>query len=59
MVRSWLGHVSIVTTDLYMEIDAEMKRKAPEATEPVADPKRQPIWKRDRDLLAWLEALWQ
>jgi hypothetical protein len=36
-----------------------MKRKAPEATEPVADPKRQPIWKRDRDLLAWLEALWQ
>jgi site-specific recombinase XerD len=43
VVRSWLGHVSIVTTDLYMEIDAEMKRKAPEATEPVADPKRRPI----------------
>lgn len=57
VVKSWLGHVSIVTTDLYMEIDDEMKRKAIEATEPVAAPKRQPIWKRDRDLLAWLEAL--
>lgn len=56
-VKSWLGHVSIVTTDLYMEIDDEMKRKALEATEPVAAPKRQPAWKRDRDLLAWLEAL--
>lgn len=57
VVKSWLGHVSIVTTDLYMEIDDEMKRKAMEATEPVAAPKRQPAWRRDRDLLAWLEAL--
>lgn len=56
-VKSWLGHVSIVTTDHYTEIDDEMKRKALEATEPVAAPKRQPAWRRDKDLLAWLEAL--
>lgn len=56
-VRSWLGHVSGVTTDHYTEIDAEMKRKALESTEAPAPPKRVPSWERDKDLLAWLEAL--
>lgn len=56
-VRSWLGHVSIVTTDHYTEIDTEMKRQALEKTDPVTVPKRAPSWRRDRDLLAWLEAL--
>lgn len=56
-VRSWLGHVSVVTTDHYTEVDAEMKRQALEKTEALATPKRVPLWKRDKDLLAWLEAL--
>lgn len=55
-VRSWLGHVSLVTTDQY-EIDAEMKRQALEKTDAPATPKRVPSWKRDKDLLVWLEAL--
>jgi hypothetical protein len=57
MRHSWLGHVSVVITDHYSEIDAEMKRQALEKTEPPAPPKRVPSWKRDKDLLAWLEAL--
>ena len=56
-VRSWLGHVSVVTTDHYTEIDTEMKRQALEKTEAPASPKRVPSWKRDKDLLAWLKAL--
>ena len=27
MIRSWLGHASIETTNTYIEIDLEMKRK--------------------------------
>lgn len=56
VVRSWLGHVSVTTTDHYTRIDLDTKRKALEATEPVPGP---PLgsWKRDADLLQWLEAL--
>ena len=56
VIRSWLGHVSIVTTDRYTEIDTEMKRHALEATDPIPSPRR-PSWKSKPDLLAWLEAL--
>lgn len=57
VVRSWLGHVSIVTTDHYTEIDTETKRRALEASEPVPSRRRRPSWKKNTDLLAWLEAL--
>jgi site-specific recombinase XerD len=57
VVRSWLGHVSIVTTDHYTEIDIEAKRRALDASEPVPSRRRNPSWKKDPDLLAWLEAL--
>ena len=57
VVRSWLGHVSVVTTDHYTEIDTETKRRALEASEPIPTPRLKPTWKRDPDLLAWLEAL--
>jgi site-specific recombinase XerD len=56
VVRSWLGHVSVVTTDHYTEIDLDMKRRALETTEPVPGPRSRPSWKNP-DLLSWLEAL--
>lgn len=56
VIRSWLGHVSVATTDHYTEVDLEMKRQALEATEPIA-PNGQPSWRKNSDLLAWLEAL--
>lgn len=56
VVRSWLGHVSVTTTDQYTEIDFETKRRALDATEPIAS--TSPVsWKSDPDLLTWLEAL--
>lgn len=56
-VRRWLGQGSVVTTDHYTEIDAEMKRQALEKTEAPVPPKHVPSSKRDKELLAWLEKL--
>jgi hypothetical protein len=33
MIRSWLGHASIETTNTYVEIDFEMKRKTLQSCE--------------------------
>jgi site-specific recombinase XerD len=57
VIRSWLGHVSVITTDQYTDVDIEMKRRALEATEVVAPARRRSSWKKDPDLLTWLEAL--
>lgn len=57
VIRSWLGHVSVVTTDHYTQVDLEMKRRALAATEPVTSSRRIPSWKGEPDLLQWLEAL--
>jgi site-specific recombinase XerD len=57
VVRSWLGHVSVVTTDHYTEIDLETKRRALEATQPVPALPHRASWKKNPDLLAWQEAL--
>lgn len=60
VVRSWLGHVSVVTTDRYTEIDTETKRKALEASKPFITPvssRHIPSWKQNPDLLDWLEKL--
>ena len=58
VVRSWLGHVSVTTTDQYTEIDFETKRRALEATDPTPSvPASPPSWKNDPDLLTWLDAL--
>lgn len=59
MIRSWLGHASIETTNCYIEIDLEMKRKTLESCEKLL-PKKQklgPSWQRNRDVLEWLSKL--
>ncbi|MBI2947684.1 MAG: site-specific integrase [Verrucomicrobia bacterium] len=59
MIRSWLGHASIETTNTYVEIDLEMKRKTLKASEHLM-PKRSnkgPSWSQQNDLLAWLSKL--
>jgi site-specific recombinase XerD len=58
-IRAWLGHVSLDTTNIYAEVDLEMKSKAL-ALCAIGDGKsgpKAPAWKRDRDLLAFLQAL--
>jgi site-specific recombinase XerD len=57
VIRGWLGHVSVLTTDQYTDVDIELKRRALEAASVVAPPGRPPSWNRDPDLLSWLEAL--
>jgi site-specific recombinase XerD len=57
VIRSWLGHVSISTTNRYIEIDMAMKRKALETCE-VGTSASPPVqWHTNADLLAWLDSL--
>ena len=59
MIRSWLGHASIETTNTYVEIDLEMKRKTLQACENLLPKqgKHAPIWQRNPDILRWLAEL--
>ena len=57
VIRSWLGHVSIPTTNRYIEIDLEMKRKALEACEIGRGDHPADGWQSSRDILTWLESL--
>src|SRR5205823_7071031 len=57
VIRSWLGHVSISTTNRYIEIDLAMKRKALETCEVGTKEITHPSWERSPDILAWLESL--
>jgi site-specific recombinase XerD len=55
-IRAWLGHVSLSTTNIYAEVDLEMKAKAL-ATCEVAEKKPAKRWSQDRDLMAFLRSL--
>jgi site-specific recombinase XerC len=56
MIRSWLGHASIETTNTYVEIDLEMKRKTLQSAEKLipAKPRRKCSWRDDDKLMSWL-----
>lgn len=55
-IRVWLGHVSINTTNVYVEVDLEMKAKALACCE-VISKKTKKHWKDDRDLMSFLNSL--
>jgi integrase/recombinase XerD len=56
-IRAWLGHVSIDTTNVYAEVDLEMKARALAKCD-VGDTDRQEHhWSRDRGLMAFLRSL--
>jgi site-specific recombinase XerD len=57
VIRSWLGHASIATTNRYIEIDLEMKRKALEACEVGRGGSPPVSWQSSPDILTWLESL--
>ena len=55
-IRAWLGHASLDTTNIYAEIDLEMKAKAMALCDAAeAGPDRP--WKKNKGLMAFLEAL--
>jgi hypothetical protein len=57
-IRAWLGHVSLETTNRYVEIDLEMKAQAL-ATCAVDDttPAPTPSWHDSNDLMSFLASL--
>jgi integrase/recombinase XerD len=55
-IRAWLGHVSLNTTNVYAEVDLEMKAKAL-ATCEVHGAVPQKHWKKDIALMQFLRSL--
>lgn len=55
-IRAWLGHVSINTTNIYAEINLEMKAKALACCEVVKN-KKPTHWKNNKDLMVFLDSL--
>jgi len=57
VIRSWLGHVSLDTTNHYAQANLETKRKALERVAASSKTSRPPRWRHDTSLLAWLDSL--
>ncbi|WP_341757002.1 MULTISPECIES: tyrosine-type recombinase/integrase [unclassified Candidatus Tisiphia] len=55
-IRAWLGHVSINTTNIYAEVDLEMKARALACCEIIED--KQPThWRNNKNLMSFLNAI--
>ena len=57
VIRSWLGHVSLDSTNHYARANIETKRRAIELVDPSTRPGKPPRWRRNPNLLAWLDSL--
>jgi integrase/recombinase XerD len=60
VIRGWLGHVSLDTTNRYAEINTNTKLAALRATELLdvsTGHQTKPIWRTDETLLNWLSSL--
>jgi site-specific recombinase XerD len=60
VIRGWLGHADLGTTNRYAEINTRTKLAALQATEPhtaSAGSRTNPIWRSDQSLLNWLASL--
>ena len=55
-IRAWLEHVSINTTNIYAEVDLDMKAKALACCEVVEDSKPT-HWRDNKGLMDFLDAL--
>jgi integrase/recombinase XerD len=57
-IRSWLGHVCLDTTNIYAEIDLEMKAKALAQCElPASASETIDYWSNNPELMAFLKSL--
>jgi integrase/recombinase XerD len=59
VIRGWLGHVSLETTNRYAEITVRMKEAAMKLCEPASagGSAGKPTWRDDDALLTWLASL--
>jgi integrase/recombinase XerD len=55
-IRAWLGHVSLTTTNIYAEVDLQMKAQALALCE-IKGGRAQKPWRSDAGLMAFLQAL--
>ena len=56
-IRAWLGHVCLSTTNVYAEVDLEMKAKALAACEIKPARISQKSWQDKPDLMEFLRSL--
>jgi len=57
VIRSFLGHEKLDTTNIYARANLETKRKALEKAATKTRPGKPPRWKRDPQLLTWLDSM--
>jgi integrase/recombinase XerD len=61
VIRGWLGHVSLITTNRYAEISTKAKEAALRACQPPVEVssgfRRSAVWRDDETLLNWLSSL--
>lgn len=57
IIRDFLGHVDVKTTQIYARANLEMKRKALEKVADGTPLPKLPSWKRNKTLLEWLHSL--
>lgn len=61
VIRGWLGHVSLATTNRYADINIRTKEAALRACAPPpgagGSKARAPVWRNDEAMLAWLASL--
>jgi integrase/recombinase XerD len=56
-IRAWLGHVSLETTNIYAQVDLEMKSKALALCEVDTSPESGAPWLEDKSVMAFLATL--
>ena len=57
MIRDFLGHVDVRTTEIYARANLEMKRGALEKISDSSPVQAIPAWQQNKDLLEWLRSL--
>ena len=57
MIRDFLGHVDVKTTQIYARANLEMKRNALEKINESSPVQTIPSWQQNKDLLDWLRSL--
>lgn len=60
VIRGWLGHADLTTTNRYAEINTKAKIEALRHTEPPGasvGSRHHPVWRTDKTLLNWLSSL--
>lgn len=56
-IRAWLGHVSVNTTNIYAEVDMQMKAAALLKCEVKDSGKKKPRWRDDKNLMDFLDSI--